>query len=396
MTEAAELAASLLQRREQALETSRRQGLALLSSVQNALLAPSPSLPPSPGSRNREDSDRDSDAERDSDRDRIDREEREREKVKDMMRGTAAVEVPEPVVERVVVTRQLSRRKSLQLQESFGQDNMRCDGQLSAVFLSCMYHNSDTDSDRDSDSESDNHDEGGDNDDDMFASPRRKKGASSKPNPHHDANNNNNNNSNSNKENTSQGNQAGSSPPHPPSPSLTTSEIILQSTVPPWEAVARRGRGDRNMQVTVGAKQVRDCSQKLEDRVLAALESAREGNARMSDNAVRTHFGYYYDTDEDEDESLRPVIREEVYIANYFEPFGETFASTAVPPPVMVSVDSETDEGADFFNEFNLREIRASYGSSEEEGGGQPPKKLSAIGNLFSSMSTIEDDGEGW
>ena len=107
---------------------------------------------------------------------------------------------------------------------------------------------------------------------------------------------------------------------------------------------------------------------------------------------------------------MRPVIREEEFVANYYEPFGETFVSTA-RPPVRIDLQPEEDEGADFYNEFIMKTRKETEDFNTEStkkaplppppppsNMSSPPPKLSVMGNLFGSMD-IDNDvdaSDGW
>jgi hypothetical protein len=57
----------------------------------------------------------------------------------------------------------------------------------------------------------------------------------------------------------------------------------------------------------------------------------------------------------------------------------------------------DADEGADFFNDFNARErgeVQAIPRAPEPPI--TSPKKMSAIGSLFSAMSTVDEDDDDW
>ena len=219
-----------------------------------------------------------------------------KDRIKNMMRGTNAVEQPEQSVHRVVVTRQLTRRQSLRVEESVKKDNLRCDAQLSSVFLKCMYDSSDEDSDSFDGSEN--------KEEEKRLKKELKRTEKIK-------------NESVNKDLRNNIRQGDKENVHlidiniPDKATLSTSEIILRSTVPPWEAVRISESGNdqlgkkerswlhRNTQVTVGAKPFRS-EMRLQDRIAMALDIAKEKNCAVKDNTVRTHFGFYYDTDEDE------------------------------------------------------------------------------------------------
>ena len=361
-----------MKKKEEELRTSQLEGLETLNSV-HAFLS---SLPPPLPSESVSSRDGDDGMEDDHDFSNSGDKFKHRDTVRQMMKGTAAAETPEVGVNRVVVTRKLSRRQSIKLEESFGQDNLRSDGQLSAVFLACMYHGNDSE-------DSDDSDYFGSNDNNETSSRRKRDekvddiGEERTQECDVDFGDKENEYGNDNSAN-------------PERNILSTADIILRSTVPPWEAKGRNG----NTQVTIGPKQFRS-GRRLQDRVLEALENAQKTNACVTNNAVRTHFGYYDDSEDDEE--LRPVIREEEYIANYYEPFGDTFASTAKPPVMLGWCSEDADEGADFFNDFNARErgeVQAIPRAPEPPI--TSPKKMSAIGSLFSAMSTVDEDDDDW
>mmetsp|Transcript_13782 Transcript_13782/g.25636 ORF Transcript_13782/g.25636 Transcript_13782/m.25636 type:complete len:517 (-) Transcript_13782:176-1726(-) len=367
ISEAAELASSLLKKKDEELRASQQEGLDTLASVQSFLSSLPP--PPPPGS-DCGDALGDGDGEAyDDTHEGVDKFEH-RDSVRKMMKGTAANELPDQGVNRVVVTRKLSRRQSAKLENSFGQDNMRCDAQMSAVFLSCMYNE-----EEDSDSSEDRDFFGCDDED-----TQRECQENSRVNPGTDKDQSAGSVCDKENDSFSENNT------QPDVVALSTADIIRQSTLPPWEA---RGPSE-NVQVTLGTKQFRS-GQRLQDRVLEALEVAQKANAGVRNNAVRTHFGYYYDSEEEE--ALRPVLREEQFIANYYEPFGDTFASTARPPVMLGHGTGDEDEGADFFNEFNARESRQQQAAPPlEEAPIVSPTKMSAIGSLFTAMSSFEED----
>lgn len=348
LSEAAELATALLHRQGRELRASQRQGLHTLAAVQRYL-----SSTPALESLSRE-------GESSAAEDRGDSS--HRAAVQHMMKGTAAVELKPQPLSRVVVSRKLSRRKSVQLEKSLslGQDNLRCDAQLSAVFLHCMY----TEDEEDSDEEPGGR--GGKENREVFAQ-HSNSSAQAPPLPL----------------------------PPPPPPPQSTCELVQQCAVPPWETSSSAG----NTRVTLGAKQARP--RRLEDRVLEALELARGGNKQVRNNALRTHFGEYDDSDEDEE--LRPVLRGEQFAALYFQPFGDAFVSTARPP-----VSALDDEGADFFDSFNAREGEEQQTQTQTQqrerdalqAASSPanatPKKFSGLGSLFSAMTALEEEGDDW